>query len=195
MTLWFAAIETTSWEGSKSGASSQAISAGLIQRVNADLANDLGNLLNRAVAMLGRYFEGTVPAHHGESPLRAEAERVAAEVDRHVRAFSTQRALASLWELVSAANKYIDAEAPWQLAKDAEKKDRLATVMVEVLECVRVIAVLLESFLPEASSKILQSLGDPPNAGSLAERLRWGQLAPATETRKIDALFPRIEVS
>ena len=168
---------------------------GLVQRVNADLANDLGNLLNRSVAMLARYFEGIVPAHDGESRLRGEAERVAAEVDRHVRAFSTQRALATLWELVSAANKYVDSEAPWQLAKDAAKKDQLATVMAELLECVRVIAVLLESFLPEASGKILQSLGDPPNSGRLAERLRWGQLAPNTQTRKIDALFPRIESS
>jgi methionyl-tRNA synthetase len=168
---------------------------GLVQRVNADLANDLGNLLNRSVSMLGRYFDGVVPDHEGESSLREVAVRVAAEVDRQLRAFSTQRALAALWELVSAANKYVDAEAPWQLAKEPEPRDRLATVMGELLECIRVIAVLLESFLPETSAKIIQSLGDPPNSGSLAERLRWGQLAAGTRARKIEALFPRIETS
>ena len=169
--------------------------AGLVQRVNADLANDLGNLLNRSVSMLGRYFDGVVPAHEGESPLREVAERVTGDVDRHVRAFRTQRALATLWELVGAANKYIDSEAPWQLAKDPDQRERLATVMAEVLECVRVIAILLEPFLPHASAKIIESLGDTPNAGSLAERLRWGQLAAGTQTRKIEVLFPRIEVT
>ena len=168
---------------------------GLVQRVNADLANDLGNLLNRSVSMLGRYFDSVVPAHEGESSLREVAVRVAAEVDRQMRAFSTQRALAALWELVSAANKYVDAEAPWQLAKDPEQRDRLATVMGELLECIRVIAVLLESFLPESSAKIIRSLGAPPNSGDLAERLRWGQLAAGTRARKIEALFPRIEAS
>jgi methionyl-tRNA synthetase len=169
--------------------------AGLVQRVNADLANDLGNLLNRSVSMLGRYFDGVVPAHEGESPLREAAERVTGDVDRHMRAFHTQRALAALWELVGAANKYIDSEAPWQLAKDPDQRERLATVMAEVLECVRVIAVLLESFLPQASARIIESLGDTPNAGSLAERLRWGQLAAGTQTRRIEVLFPRIEAT
>ncbi|MEE9279828.1 MAG: methionine--tRNA ligase [Myxococcota bacterium] len=168
---------------------------GLVRRVNADLANDLGNLLNRSVTMLGRYFDGEVPAHQGASSLREEAERVAAEVDRQVRDFSTQRALAALWELVSAANKYVETQAPWRLARESGRRDELATVMAELLECVRVIAVLLESFLPEASAKIIASLGDPPSSGSLAERLRWGQLAAGTRTRKIDALFPRIEAA
>ncbi|MCP4004760.1 MAG: methionine--tRNA ligase [bacterium] len=165
----------------------------LIQRVNADLANDLGNLLNRSISMLAKYCDGVVPEYREPGDLSETAVRVAQEVDRHIREFSTQRALSALWELLSAANKYVDSEAPWALAKDPEKRAKLEDVMYELCESLRVIAVLLESFLPETSLKIMESLGEPICTGTLAERLVWGQLSAGTQTKKIEALFPRIE--
>ncbi|MEX2206361.1 MAG: methionine--tRNA ligase [Myxococcota bacterium] len=167
----------------------------LIARLNADLANDLGNLVSRSLGMLGKYFAGRVPEGSGESGLRAIAARVAGDVDRHVRAFSTQRALASLWELVGAANKYVDSSAPWVLAKDRARERELATVMYELFECIRVIGCLLAAFMPETSAKILDALGAGAVSGTLAQQLVWGGLAPGAQTRKPESLFPRIEVS
>jgi methionyl-tRNA synthetase len=165
----------------------------LVRRVNADLANDLGNLLSRSVSMVGRYFDGVVPAADARSPLADVAERVARDVDVQVRAFSTQRALAALWELVSAGNKHIDSEAPWQLAKDPAQRGRLASVLYGTLESLRVIAALLAPFLPESSAKILAQIGCDLPAEPLARALVWGQLVAGGKVAKGDVLFPRIE--
>ena len=123
------------------------------------------------------------------------ATRVAGEIDEHLRAFFTSRALAALWELVGAANRYIDREAPWKLAKETEQRAHLGTVLYESLEVLRVIAVLLESFLPETSGRILSALGNPPRPELLPDAVVWGQLPPGTSTRLTEALFPRIEAS
>ncbi len=165
----------------------------LVARFNADLANDLGNLVSRSLGMLGKYFGGRVPEGSAASDLRAIAARVAADVDRHTRAFSTRAALAALWELVGAANKYVDSSAPWVLAKDPARKGELATVMYELFESIRVIGCLLAAFMPETSAKILAALGADGAQGALAQRLDWGGLAAGTETRKLEALFPRVE--
>ncbi len=166
---------------------------GVVRRTNDDLANDLGNLLNRAVSMVHRYFDGVVPERAAESELEPVAERVARAIDAHLAEFSTQRALAALWELVAAGNKFVDTRAPWRLAKDPDKRTELGGVMYESLEALRVIAVLLEPFMPGTSPRILASLGDPPAAATLPERARWGGLPPGTRTVKAEALFPRIE--
>ncbi len=165
----------------------------LVRRINADLANDLGNLLSRSVSMVARYFDGVVPVAETRSPLADVAARVAGEVDRHVREFSTQRALASLWELVSAGNKHIDSEAPWQLAKDPAKRGQLASVLYGTLESLRAIGVLLAAFMPETSAKILAQIGNTAATAPLARALVWGQLAAGSRVQKGDALFPRIE--
>ena len=110
-----------------------------------------------------------------------------------MRGFSTQRALTSLWELVSAGNKYVDAQAPWQLAKDPEQRDALSRVIYDLLEALRITAALLEPFLPETAGRMFESLGDPPRAADLAASLRWGGLPEGTQTRVVPALFPRIE--
>ena len=166
---------------------------GVVRRVNDDLANDLGNLLNRSIAMVGRYFDGVVPEGPDAGELAASAERVAGDIERHMADFSTHRALASLWELVGAANKFVDTKAPWQLAKDEAKRGELGHVLYEILEAVRIIAVLLAPFMPATAPRILASLGDPPTGATLAEGVVWGQLEPGTHTVKVEALFPRIE--
>jgi len=165
----------------------------VVRRINSDLANDLGNLVNRSLSMLERYFEGNVPEPSGTSVLSETAQGTAREVDEQLMAFSTQRALISIWALVAAVNKYIDSEKPWKLAKDPAARSQLATVLYECLEAVRVIAVLLDPFLPETSADILGRLGDPACGETLPERLRWGALLAGTRTRKGDPLFPRIE--
>jgi methionyl-tRNA synthetase len=167
----------------------------LVRRLNADLANDLGNLLSRTTRMVERYFEGAVPRPAEASPLSAVAERVAREVDAQVRDFSTQRALASLWELVAAANKHIDSTKPWELARDPAAAPRLASVLYGALEALRVVAVLLAAFLPETSAAILAQIGSSAPTEPLAAALRFGQLAPGARTRKGDALFPRVETA
>ena len=165
----------------------------LVRRINADLANDLGNLLSRSLSMVARYFDGVVPKAESRSPLADVAARVAGGVDRHVREFSTQRALASLWELVSSGNKHIDSEAPWQLAKDPAQRGRLASVLYGTLESLRVIAVLLSPFMPETSAKILAQIGSAAPPAPLERALAWGQLAAGAKIAKGEVLFPRIE--
>lgn len=166
---------------------------GVVRRVNDDLANDLGNLLNRSISMLAKYFEGVIPEPPSEPELAATAARVAAEVDTQMQAFSTQRALAALWELVSAGNKFIDTKAPWKLAKDPEAREELGHVLYECLEALRITAVLLAPFLPDTAPRILESLGNPPAAETLKEAAQWGGLRAGAETVKIPALFPKIE--
>jgi methionyl-tRNA synthetase len=165
----------------------------LVGRINADLANDLGNLLQRSVRMVHRYFDGVVPEPSGRSGLDEVAERVAREVDAHMQEFMTSRALASVWELIRAANKYLDQEAPWKLAKDPSQREHLGTVLYETLEVLRVIAALLAPFMPETAPRIFEALGDPPAPKLLRDALRWGQLEPGVQTRATEALFPRIE--
>ena len=176
------------------GTDSEFSEIGVVRRINDDLANDLGNLLNRSIAMLGKYFDGVVPEPTQQSELAPIAQRVAHEVDSQLRAFSTQRALVALWELVSAGNKYVDKSAPWQLAKDPAKRDELGAVMYDLLEALRITAALLAPFLPEASARMLDALGNPPARATLAEACAWGGLPAGTQTRKLGTLFPKVEL-
>ena len=170
----------------------------LIERTNADLANDLGNLLNRTLAMLNKYFDGVVPEPQDKTELDLEYAKAAGEVgtavDDYLKNLQLNEALAKIWQLVGRANKYLDQRAPWALAKDESAQGQLATVMYNVVETLRIVALLVKSFLPDTGAKIWAQLGI---AESLADQAladtAFGKLKPGTVTQKGDPIFPRIE--
>lgn len=170
----------------------------LIGRTNSDLANDLGNLLNRSLAMLQKYFDGVVPQPLDEEPLDRDlktiAEAVPLEVAECLESLDINQALGAIWSLIGRANKYIDESAPWVLAKDKTTQGRLQTVMYNLMEVQRVSALLVKSFLPETGEKIWAQLGiDEPIHEHGFSDTRWGGLKPGVMTHKGDPIFPRID--
>jgi methionyl-tRNA synthetase len=171
----------------------------LVHRINSDLANDFGNLLNRTLGMLGKYFGGTVPAPSppGEEdlPLIALAGEVQRTVDAAMEEVEFHKALAAIWDLVKAANRYVDASAPWALAKDASKRERLGTVLYNLLEAARICVLLSSPFVPAAAQKMWEALGCPGEAAKadLADVGKWGGLRPGAVLPRSAVAFPRIE--
>lgn len=171
----------------------------LVQRLNADLANDLGNLFSRTLAMTDKYFGGKVPPFGEEDPLDRNLIRQTEESVRHyeeeIPKFGFHKALIAVWECLSVANKYIDEVAPWTLAKDPARKERLQNVMRCLLEVNKTVAVLIAPFMPETAEKMLERLGISKKAIDLRleEDGRWGTLVEGTSVSKGDALFPRVE--
>jgi methionyl-tRNA synthetase len=169
----------------------------LIHRTNSDLANDLGNLVSRSTAMLGKYFDGKLPmsgpVNNTDQALIDLSYEIFKKVDVHLEGMAFNKALMAIWELISASNKYIDETAPWTLAKDPEQRERLATVMYNLLEAIRIIALLVAPFMPETGVKILQILGCDSNNLSLDGQDQWGGLKPGSIVEKAAPLFPRIE--
>jgi len=167
--------------------------AALVHRINSDLANDLGNLVSRSTAMLNKYFGGTLPAPAVFTDLdRSLQERFPAavtQVELQMSDLAFNKALQTIWELVSAANKYIDDTAPWTLAKDPAQLDRLGTVMYSLLEAVRLIGLLITPFMPATGKRIGEILGQSQPGDSV-----WGGLQPGTHVVKAEPLFPRIEI-
>lgn len=169
--------------------------ASLINRINSDLANDIGNLLSRSTAMLVKYFNGVLPAPgpltEPDQALKAKAEAMITAVDACMDELAFSKALQAIWEVIGAGNKYIDETTPWSLAKDPANQERLATVMYCLLEVQRLIHSLVSPFMPETAHKALASLGW--NVELSQEDLVWGKLIAGTEINKAEALFPRIE--
>jgi methionyl-tRNA synthetase len=171
----------------------------LVQRLNADLANDLGNLLQRTLTMVGRYLDGRIPppgdpVTKGDRWLRQAAEGLAARLAETMEVFAFHRALEAIWELLTAGNKYIDEQKPWDLAK--RDSQATARVLGHTCEALRMAALLLSPFMPATSEKIWAQLG---LGGTLADaRLgetgRWGA-AGARPMVKGEALFPRVELA
>jgi len=173
----------------------------LIRRINADLANNLGNLVSRTLNMTARFVDGVVPKAGEPGDLEREIQKaapeVAARVDRLIRRYEFHRALETIFELLDRVNRYLETRAPWKAAKDPANADQVATTLYTSCEALRVIALLLAAFLPETAAEILARLGIPDalqTARLPEDAARWGILEPGTATTKGAALFPRVEV-
>lgn len=170
-----------------------------VQRVNADLANDLGNLISRVMAMALKYFDGAVPPPGATSDadqiFTATAQRTREEVEVCFQELAPHKALMAIWGFINTANKFIVESEPWTLAKDPEQKDRLATVIYNLLEALRCIAVFITPFMPDTAKKLLAHLGiDDAESQDFSTLQNWGRLPPGNPLKKIEALFPRIEI-
>jgi methionyl-tRNA synthetase len=170
---------------------------GMVELYNSDLANDFGNLVSRSTAMLSKYFDGRLPAPGAATELdRTLQERCAAvisQVDAQMTEMAFNRALQSIWEVVGAANKYIDDTTPWALAKDPGQQERLGTVMYNLLETVRLLGLLVSPFMPDTGTRIRTLLGLDPAQALITGQDGWGGLQPGTQIAKAEPLFPRIE--
>jgi methionyl-tRNA synthetase len=170
----------------------------MVERHNADLANGLGNLASRIIAMIGAYFDGAVPAPQIEgagSDLPSVITDAAERYDRAMLAVQLQPALTAVWDIVGRANHYLVEKEPWKLAKDDAKRPELAAILYASAETLRTLAVLIQPIMPAAAQRLWTQLGipEPLNDQRLPRAAEWGQLKPGTQTRKGDSLFPRVD--
>ena len=180
------------------GADSSFSNEIMINRINSDLANGLGNLVSRTVAMADKYFGGTLPADREagdfDAELIAEAKGLVAKVDEFMDKTQINNALAEIFKVVSRANKYIDETAPWVLGKDESKKARLATVLYNLLETIRIVSTLLSNFMPTTMPKVWEQIGAAESDITYENAGKFGVLPADVAVHRGEIIFPRIDV-
>jgi methionyl-tRNA synthetase len=170
----------------------------LISRINSDLANDLGNLVSRTVAMIQKYFGGMIPENRESGEFDDDLINVLNQVKTKTEGlldklqFST--ALTEIWKAISRTNKYIDETMPWSLAKDEQKKSRLAGVMYNLVESIRIVSILIQPFMPETPEKIWGQLSIPENQRDWDSAGNWGVFKPEAPVMTGGIIFPRIDM-
>ncbi len=172
----------------------------LIKRINTDLANDLGNLVSRTVAMIEKYFDGSIPPVGPVTELDKDLQHLCMGTPQKVEELMDQwqlsAALGEIWKLVARCNKYIDETAPWALAKDEQQRERLATVMVHLVESIRAIGILIGPFMTKTPAKIFEQIGIEEGPMTAWDTVRqFGVIPAGTKVKKGEALFPRLDMA
>lgn len=171
----------------------------LIQRINSDLANDLGNLVSRTVGMIEKYFNGTLPetqtATQFDDDLIQTAKNIVPKVETNMDKMMFSDALIELWNLIRRTNKYIDETQPWILIKDESKHSELANVLYNVTESIRIISILLQPFMPNTPELIWQQIGLESGELTVWDSAKeWGKLSKTLSVKKGNVIFPRIDM-
>lgn len=181
------------------GADSSFSNEIMINRINSDLANDLGNLVSRTVAMVEKYFDGIIPVNKESEDIDNELIAMATSLREKVAGFMDEtqlnNALAEIFKVISRANKYIDETTPWILGKDESKKDRLACVLYNLLETIRITTTLLSCFMPSTMPKVWEQIGADESLITYENAGKFGVLPQDVKVKKGPALFPRIDVN